>query len=159
MSGFTNNHIFLVFYLKVPLGDGEHKGCLKRNFLLAMGETWIAKNLTNCTRGVHVTQHGVFQLCQEQWLVLLDRGSWNLCYCRTCNCWNNSSKSSYYLNECEIYFKLWLLYVLFQRGSKNFDRDRTRTCNPLIRTQMPSPLGHTAADMGIKVIVDLTYAY
>ena len=25
------------------------------------------------------------------------------------------------------------------------DRDRTRTCNPLIRSQVPSPLGHTAA--------------
>ena len=24
------------------------------------------------------------------------------------------------------------------------DRDRTRTCNPLIRSQMPSPLGHAA---------------
>ena len=29
--------------------------------------------------------------------------------------------------------------------SKNIDRDRTRTCNPQIRSLMPYPLGHTAA--------------
>ena len=27
------------------------------------------------------------------------------------------------------------------------DRDRTRTCNPQIRSLMPYPLGHTAVDM------------
>ena len=29
---------------------------------------------------------------------------------------------------------------------KKIDRDRTRTCNPQIRSLMPYPLGHTAAD-------------
>ena len=27
---------------------------------------------------------------------------------------------------------------------RNLDRDRTRTCNPQIRSLMPYPLGHTA---------------
>ena len=28
-------------------------------------------------------------------------------------------------------------------GPKRFDRDRTRTCNPQIRSLVPYPLGHT----------------
>ena len=35
------------------------------------------------------------------------------------------------------------LYV-FVELSKNVDPGRTRTCNPLIRSQMPYPLGHRA---------------
>ena len=27
--------------------------------------------------------------------------------------------------------------------AKKYERDRTRTCNPLIRSQVPYPLGHT----------------
>ena len=43
------------------------------------------------------------------------------------------------------------LYLLFSQlwGSKIwkvYERDRTRTCNPQIRSLMPYPLGHTAAD-------------
>ena len=30
-----------------------------------------------------------------------------------------------------------------------FDRDRTRTCNPQIRSLMPYPLGHTTLVIGI----------
>ena len=37
------------------------------------------------------------------------------------------------------------------KGGKHFDRDRTRTCNPQIRSLMPYPLGHTAA-VGKKAI-------
>ena len=29
---------------------------------------------------------------------------------------------------------------------KKFDRDRTRTCNPQIRSLVPYPLGHTTRD-------------
>ena len=37
-----------------------------------------------------------------------------------------------------------LLYKALQKqGKKKFDRDRTRTCNPQIRSLMPYPLGHT----------------
>ena len=32
-----------------------------------------------------------------------------------------------------------------QNTKKFTDRDRTRTCNPQIRSLMPYPLGHTAA--------------
>lgn len=31
---------------------------------------------------------------------------------------------------------------------RRLDRDRTRTCNPQIRSLMPSPLGHTATGFG-----------
>ena len=37
-----------------------------------------------------------------------------------------------------------LLQSLEQKDST--DRDRTRTCNPQIRSLMPYPLGHTAID-------------
>ena len=32
------------------------------------------------------------------------------------------------------------------KTSKYFDRDRTRTCNPQIRSLVPYPLGHTVLD-------------
>ena len=32
---------------------------------------------------------------------------------------------------------------------KIIDRDRTRTCNPQIRSLMPYPLGHTATDESV----------
>ena len=38
-------------------------------------------------------------------------------------------------NICALYFK---------RGKKGVDPARTRTWNPLIRSQMPFPLGHRA---------------
>ena len=34
----------------------------------------------------------------------------------------------------------------YQIKTKILDRDRTRTCNPQIRSLMPYPLGHTATD-------------
>ena len=37
---------------------------------------------------------------------------------------------------------LLLLNIYFDK--KNLDPGRTRTCNPLIRSQMPYPLGHRA---------------
>ena len=37
---------------------------------------------------------------------------------------------------------LFLSLMLFSWGEKNVDLGRTRTCNPLIRSQMPYPLGH-----------------
>ena len=33
---------------------------------------------------------------------------------------------------------------------KSFDRDRTRTCNPQIRSLVPYPLGHTTSDSEIR---------
>ena len=38
------------------------------------------------------------------------------------------------------------ILVLEAFVGKSFDRDRTRTCNPQIRSLMPYPLGHAAAD-------------
>ena len=35
-------------------------------------------------------------------------------------------------------------YIDVDISKKNFDPGRTRTCNPLIRSQMPYPLGHRA---------------
>ena len=39
---------------------------------------------------------------------------------------------------------------------KNIDRDRTRTCNPQIRSLVPYPLGHTTTD---SRLVHLTCVY
>ena len=38
-------------------------------------------------------------------------------------------------------------YLLEHAEHHHDDRDRTRTCNPQIRSLMPYPLGHTAADV------------
>ena len=37
-------------------------------------------------------------------------------------------------------------------GRKKFDPGRTRTCNPLIRSQMPYPLGHRATSQWEQLI-------
>ena len=41
-----------------------------------------------------------------------------------------------------------LLIVVLREENENVDPGRTRTCNPLIRSQMPYPLGHRTS--GIK---------
>ena len=38
-----------------------------------------------------------------------------------------------------------LLLLNIYIDKKNLDPGRTRTCNPLIRSQMPYPLGHRAS--------------
>ena len=43
-----------------------------------------------------------------------------------------------------------------QTTTKRFDRDRTRTCNPQIRSLVPYPLGHTTTD---SRLVHLTCVY
>ena len=40
----------------------------------------------------------------------------------------------------------------YKNISKTIDRDRTRTCNPQIRSLMPYPLGHTAAGYNLWTI-------
>ena len=38
----------------------------------------------------------------------------------------------------------------WQKVNSTLDRDKTRTCNPQIRSLMPSPLGHTAPTSGLE---------
>ena len=42
------------------------------------------------------------------------------------------------------------LHIRF--GRKGIDRDRTRTCNPQIRSLVPYPLGHTVLECWMKLI-------
>ena len=48
-------------------------------------------------------------------------------------------------NKCYTLTSTTLKYVGNYQKKRNFDLDRTRTCNPQIRSLMPYPLGHKAA--------------
>ena len=47
----------------------------------------------------------------------------------------------------------WLIEIL-KKKTKRIDRDRTRTCNPQIRSLVPYPLGHTVSATGVRLPVD-----
>ena len=43
-------------------------------------------------------------------------------------------------------------YLLEHAEHHHDDRDRTRTCNPQIRSLMPYPLGHTATENTVGIL-------
>ena len=49
------------------------------------------------------------------------------------------------MNTISLKSKVNIIFLLCEKDFHIPDRDRTRTCNPQIRSLMPYPLGHTAA--------------
>ena len=62
--------------------------------------------------------------------------------------------------------QLWLLsshqrypflIVVLRGENETVDPGRTRTCNPLIRSQMPYPLGHRTLGINVSVFLDFNF--
>ena len=78
-----------------------------------------------------ILQHSVFR---NNWL--------KVCH-KLAMSWRQSVSRSQFSALHHIRFKLTSAAASMIQLQNNFDRDRTRTCNPQIRSLVPYPLGHT----------------